>query len=405
MLARTNMALVGAALLALLCTGPANADLSDLPVGHLKIKDGQNGTINVEARCVPLQSLIEEMCRRLGKQPLFESPCLVYSSVYRPDVFHAPDQWLDLMEGDGVHCILDKNRCTVRSLGQLTGYHVNLPEEMIRTVLPLPIPEAVTPKEGITGSVFVYAGTYVRAPYLVECRVEPDKSWRLTVNGIVVRTIPPRKQPAKPKDVQLPPSGQFEDRMDLMRYVDRVVYPRALAEGLGQSGALNAVKEFLKTQSVVEEVLEEKNKDTYRGRVKHFASGPLQIIMKGFPGEAECVFSSDYDFKNGLVPNARIVDLPDDALAKRNADEFTQMFRGGNVVFCYAAGGRGCFPGETYAARLIKALDAARALPLLQAECILGEVVTDRLTARYMAVRLLPDCPEFRTALEALVRR
>jgi hypothetical protein len=205
----------------------AYADLQVLPLGHLKITDGEGGKINVEARCVPTRELILAICEKGHLKATFQSECHTFSSVWFPNRFDSPEVWLLIVGNPGVYCRVRGDECTVINTKDL-GYDTSLSESALEESVVSPI-QAATPAQGIDSGLFFFCGYPISPPYAVKYIKDDGKGiGNILINGISVKKkripqVPPRTLP------ELPSSGQLESVEDLCTYVSKTKYPQLLS--------------------------------------------------------------------------------------------------------------------------------------------------------------------------------
>ena len=242
------------------------------------------------------------------------------------------------------------------------------------------------PRNGITKGLFIYRGRLIPPPYEVKADVNQDGITEILVNDVPVRRIPP----APPADFgpipELPASGQFQEWEQLARYVMFRLYPSFVAEA-GPARARQAVIAFLKSQDFLDSIVD--------------PGGEITAYIT-YNGERQLrkVFPINYDYETGQLTRTRRQRTASQK-AETLLQSLEQSLRHGNVV---VRGRTGLveFGGIEMLRTFSKAMSLAKDLPLLQAECVLAEVVEDRCVARELAANLGPDYGMLLAAVQRL---
>lgn len=383
--------------LCLIVNVPASADLRrDLPIGYQEITEVSPGQYRVLARCVQTSALLESVAEKTGKPLVFDVPCNTYVSILHPKKIASLESWLDYIAGMGgsLHCRLrDDGAWHVFQLSINPVYKPELSEtEVINTyrsnMRPSPGASSGIPR----GLVFHY-GVLLLPPYSISPISNDSGETDITINGVSVRWISkaaPRNQ--KREAPEFPSSGQFEDTQQLCDYVTLRLYPEFLSSASPEE-ARDAVIEFLKTQLLVEVVLTDEPLGTVN----------IEVQFRGQPWRSD-IFPVNYDYDLGCIQSVdEDTTVGSHEIIQSSVNQITSLLSK-DVLLFYSKTGQLVMPGGL-AAQLAECMKIARDLPLLQAECILEELVEDRALARDLAVNLSGNYGEAIAQVEAVQRR
>jgi len=377
--------------IALYCSAQASDGLSELPVGHLKITQGVGGNINVQARCVPTKELLETLAGRMGMPIVFEKPCHTYVSIWFPHKQSPPEQWMDFIAGFGgeTNCVNKDGVWRVYSLALSPRYDCSLTEGHIRQRFRgRKIHPPRPPASGVFGGLLLLKGRFIPGPYQIKYTVGTNSACYVTVNGLEVRSIPP---PPPPRDMStvpdLPESGQFTDRESLRMYIIFRLYRNLLTESTPRE-ALAQVAEFLDGQDIVERVLNH--------------AFPVYVQFKhAKPGSS--IFPVNYDPETGQVISRS---GPSGPAATEQVERYVHSLEerlSTPTVLVRSGGVQVGFASPQVIMRFAEVISVAKHLPLLQAECLLAEIVEDRALSRELAANLGPDYAALEAALAAML--
>jgi len=205
----------------------ATASVASFPIGHLKVDAMEDGTFNVEARCVPIKDIIDEIARKTGRTVVYDCDVHTYGSINARGVFRDAE---DLQVFPALTIIDEDEGKTWRiKADPQSTYNPALTEQQILDSY-TPI-QPVTPAKGTPGTIdsgiFVFNGQYVPRPYKFETKVISDTEIHSTINGLlVVLHHSPKPEPLP----VLPESGQFDDWESLQESVTYVLVPQFVAQ-------------------------------------------------------------------------------------------------------------------------------------------------------------------------------
>jgi hypothetical protein len=376
MLAR-GCTFVFAALLAYVAGPHAWAGFADLPIGHLKVTPGEGGKINVEARCFPTQSLIETLATTAGAAVTFDKPSLTYVTVWRPERFEPPEFWIKLVAVLSGQFQAREEKGTWRVYSPLDPdppYDPSLsqPQILSRYGGRSPTTVVASGSNSIDSGLYILDGIPVPSPYLVIVQEDPDGSRHILLNGMVIRTIPPKIQGIHNVPA-LPGSGQFAEINDLCRYVAFDLYPRKLAETGSPAEAVAAAVRFAKTQQIVESVLDERK--------------PVYLRFRGLSASLS-LFGLNYDFDRGtIIGMGTSAGEPQTHQAGPIKEDIEHALQNGSVIVD-SDFGQVTLSGQHALQEFRDLLNLAAPLSVHEAECVLSELIEDRAMSRELAANL-----------------
>lgn len=375
-------------LLCLIVTVPANADLRrDLPLGYQEITEVSPGQYRVLARCVETSALLKAVAEKTGKPLVFDIPCNTYVSILHPDKIAPPESWLDYIAtlGASLECRLkDDGAWHLYQLSINPAFEPQLSETQILNQLRAEVSPSPGSSGGIQrGAVFCY-GVFVSAPYSITSISSRDGDVSVAINDVSVRKFSTETTAAPPEGhimPEFPSSGQFEQERGLKDFVARRLYPEYLATSTPQEARL-AVMEFLRTQQLVEAVYDRED------------PGDMNIMVR-FRDKSwnSLLFPENYDYQLGSFRGRRKEDETSSSNVVRSSlDNLSSLLIQDNIIF-FSQTGQLVMPASM-AASLVEFMEVARDLPLLEAECVLAELVEDRVLARELAANLTGNYDE-----------
>lgn len=364
---------------------PASSEeFSDLPMGHLEIAEGDNGTIKVLARCVAAQPLLEDLAKRAGVTLEQPRPIQAYVSVgTRPrDLqFAEPFEWIDRVAYDV--CLRakkgDGNVVTLEMIAALYYDPFLIEEEVIAKYRTEISPQ--TPAEGIMTGLVIIDGHLIRPPYAIAWEKSGEYDAQITVNGVPWFTeygVGPLDWTVAP---DLPPSGQFDNLDHLRYYVSDRLYPRLLKTHNGDVAKTKAdANAFINTQLIAKDLPIED--PTGRPKLKRDCG-----LFDIYPG--------NFEFSTGTcrLPNTRTPDLEE---TTRNTIARMRASLGRARILVGVSGrepaSHGPLPQDASHEML-----AMTPLSTLQRECLLTDTLGGRTrsNARVLAVNLLTEDYDF----------
>ena len=370
-------------LIALICgccclnayASPAEQSISELPIGYLHIAKCDGGAFHIQARCVPARGLIEATAKALSLSVVFDEPVRHYVTVDKRITGGSPQKTMaHMIRITGMGFREEETVWHVCGLPLRPARSLAVDNTLTETELESKYGKAISPKAaaaGITGgAVLVADGHLIAPPYTVEGQDVGNSEYKLLVNGVVVQRVEDPDTQAVKISPQ-PTSGQYPDRDSLRRHVTHELYPRLLAE-FGDTEARNKVLEFLKSQKIVEAVVDADCRE-------------IKVRFSGQKYPAQ-VFPSNFDFERGQVLGGP---PPPTGEMHRNlvAQWERRLALPGNVVMC-------CpdsvveLRREVFL-RVLKTLSENTTLSVAQRICIWAEV-TDRVHASFLAVNFAP---------------
>jgi hypothetical protein len=268
-----------------------SADITQLPIGYLKASDDSNGTVTVEARCVPAKEIIEAAAKQSDLAVTFEVPVFHYASVACKTFSPKEGESLGaVIRSVGLKASQDKQGWHVwgtRSPGGRESEIYKLsPEEILSQYKHVVEPK--TPNDGISnGSILIYNGHFVPPPYQVVASIHP-KTIDVSINGLEISHLRnPEKEvayspsPVEPRD--------FPTKDSLIKYALHSLYP-LLLHNHPPKECVTQVVEFLKKQPLVLDVVNPEGKDPHG----------IAVVFKDFPDIPFPLFPGNYDFDTGF---------------------------------------------------------------------------------------------------------
>lgn len=382
MIARKIQVAVSLLVLAMVASGFAKADLADLPIGHLKITDGPDGKINVEARCVPTKDLIAAICAKAALTPVFSVECKTYDSVWFPNGSMHPVEWFTLLSNPGIACLIKDSTCEVRA-AQPEQYDSTLEDgEILRNAGKQP--EAVNKKKGIRRGLIFVNGVLIRPPYSMKVKEDENHNARIFLNNLTMEVFSELPRTVA-EAAALPASGQFEHYSATLIYVCRKLYPALRKKGLSKEDAVQEVCKFLRQQNIVDRVT---TNETLNPMVL-FKDNPLHAPTSAF--------DPDYDFENG-PPQKRDGPSPPIVQARSEAERLRKMLANNECVI--VAKDIRIHPTPSDLRQLTARVNMARGFSIVKLECLLAEVLGgQKEIARQMAVAASRDSDAFINAI------
>ncbi len=366
-------------LLFVLLTHTAFADLRrDLPIGYQEITEVEKGKYRVLARCIETRKLLEAVAEKTGKPVVFDEPCKTYVSILHPSKIASPESWMDYiatMSRSGSCTLRDDGVWHVRSLSINPVFEPGLTEQEVIEKYRRDVPPRPKSPSGIEEGLVFYHGVLLPPPYNVAWRMSDEGYAEVTINGVAIKRLSPPPPIGKNREIpEIPPSGQCEDERQLHDYVAYRLYPDLLLT-MSPDKAREAVISFLETQSLVESVVEDMD------------FGPnIAVRFRGKNWMSE-IFPENYDYNLGNITGQRVDNGPSlESAAASSATALASQLSKEEISF-YAKTGTVSMIGDG-SGLLVDAFTTARDLPLLQAECVLSEAVSDRVLARELAANL-----------------
>ncbi len=365
-----------------LAVGTAYADLRrDLPIGHLEITAVSDGNYRVLARCVETKELLERVAEQTGRPIVFDVPCNTFVSILHPTRVASLESWMDYIAGFGgsLHCKLQEDG--VWHVYQLSLHPTYAPElsEADLSNWVRQVPRVAPPANGgIDNGLVFLNGELLSPPYSVTVARGEGGGNSVVVNGVPVQTFSrPKPQLAERTVPTLPETGQFASKKELRDYVVYGLYPESLSTS-SEEISRNTVVDFLSTQSIIAEVVADKP-ELYGKNISVRYQG-----LTTFSG----VFPENYDYATGRVWAPQETGEDSEAAAEdtKKVEEMKSLLSDGCVVF-FGQSGQTLFRGEA-SKQLAESMRVASSQSILRAECILAEIVEDRVLARELAVGL-----------------
>jgi hypothetical protein len=391
---RASVASLG--LLCVLLAHTAFADLRrDLPIGYQEITEVEKGKYRVLARCIETRKLLEAVAEKTGKPVVFDESCNTYVSILHPSKIASPESWMDYiatMSGSENCTLRDDGVWHVRSLSINPVFEPGLTEQEVIEKYRRDVPPRPNAPSGIEEGLVFYHGVLLPPPYDVAWRISDEGYAEVTINGVGIKKLSPKPPIGENRKIpEIPPSGQFEDRKQLRDYVVYRLYPDLLPS-MSPDKAREAVISFLETQSLVESVVEDMD---FRPNIA--------VRFKG-ENSMSVIFPVNYDFNLGNITRQPADNGPSlESAAASSATTLASQLTKEKISF-YATTGTLSMIGDG-SGLLVDTLKTARDLPLLQAECVLSEVVEDRVMARELAANLSGNFDAAISYIEAIRQR
>lgn len=366
--------------LSAVCPGWAEDD-AGLFVSSLAIQERSDGAIQVKARCVQAQELLDQLAKRAGKTVQLPGALLNYVSLDAGGTWEPAEWWLSRLLD---RCLCNMDRCNDPVWkGTFTSYDPSLDEAAVKRLHASAAPAQVKRGQGGKGGVLAN-GRYVTPPYQVSFERTSKTTGQVCLNGLVMKEL---KQDAAPtRDpwgtvCELPESGQFVSAHDLLGYVCNTLYPAELAKG-GQDKAREQVIQFLGSQDIVERIV-------YPESLESLAAS----FSRDFRGYLT-VFPADYDFAKGrLRPSAPRPEKRQtlEERGRKEADALADAIKGPYLHVLCGTDAQFTVTKPEVLSRIADVCSQATALGPLKAECLLVECGFDPIMARSVAANLDTD--------------
>jgi hypothetical protein len=384
----------------LLCLTASAEFGSDLPIGYQEITDVGDGNYRVVARCVETRALLEAIAAKTGKPIVFDQPCNTYVSILLPDKVAPPEKWLDYVAAKGgyLHCELKADGAWhVFALSRNPEYQPALTEQEVLKEFRVDLHAESDVLSGIREGLVFCRGALIAPPYEVTWQLTGEGRADVAINGVTVEQvfIPVISTSTSTSTLdevpELPASGQFEEYDDLDRYLAFRLYPSLLA-AMSPQQAREAVKAFIETQQIVEEIVDEQQQDEQQ-RVGGFVVRLVDFTPLVF------LFPANYDYDTGKTRQPKYPGDTLDEVAARSAAAIESSLSDDRILI-YGDGMSMLRRGD--AARFADGLKLARDLPLAQAECLIREVVSSPRQSRRLVANLSGSYDRAVDLLEAL---
>ncbi|MFA6242100.1 MAG: hypothetical protein WC655_14290 [Candidatus Hydrogenedentales bacterium] len=253
-------------------------------------------------------------------------------------------------------------------------------KEVVRQFRQEPIPSAQGTPIAASGA-YCYRGRFISSPYDIRTERDSKGAYHVMLNGISVEKIAPRPARGTFPVPNLPSNGQFKNQEDLRNYICHRLYPEQLAQGVSQELACKAVIDFLGTQKIVTALVPD-------------ATNPeniqFQIVNAPFYAQPTCPFPDNYDFKTGkLIGMSEGPPLTEEQSADNSAARLESRLKSGETIIVGTAGVEVSLQPAS-ARQLGELARQAAKLSVLQAECVLTELIGDRSVARELAANMTP---------------
>ncbi len=375
------------------------ADVRSLPIGHLKVTVGENGKINVEARCVPTKDIINEIARQTGRTVVYDCDVQTYASIYRPDSWSDAVWWAsNINVSPGARIEEEGNIWHVKA--EISpNYDPALTEADVIESCTTSVPPMVSAKgtdETLDTGILVYKGHYIPGPYFLGTETPDDYHSNVTINGLVVASFdrtPPEPKPEQPLPA-LPESGQFEDKNSLSRYLSYVLLPQ-LVDKYGPETAKEKIRDFLKTQRIVSRILSDE---------VSIYDPVIVITYIDKPDIPADPIIGPMDINTGRpLKDNMSVNITAKEMAQTQLDFYRQNLGEPEVLMIQENGVQGGVASYMNLKWLLDAVVSGSGLSILQSECLLNELFGgDRTYARAMAVNIRENSEAFIDKLQAL---
>ncbi len=363
------------------CGAALASSVPSFPIGHLKVDVGEDGTFSVEARCVPIKDIIDEIARKTGRTVVYDCDVHAYGSITARGAFRDADDLSSQLLAFPALTIIDEDEgrtWRIKADPQSKYNPALMEQQILDSYTPI---QPVTPAKGTPGTIdsgiFVYNGQYVPGPYKFETKVLND-TVSLFVNGLLLASGSNKvitKQ--KPLPV-LPESGQFDDCESLQEYVTFVLVPQFVAQ-YGPDATRGKIRDFLATQQKVTIIEEREEGSLFPGQffIK-WDNAPWQttVIITGFDPQTR-------KHTTGMTS------VPIEETAQQYLEMHQSLLEMPGLVIFDKHDDRGISSSDTLN-ELLEVLVEGQQLSLLQTECLIAEVMGDssRVTARNMALSL-----------------
>lgn len=390
-------ACIGLAVFACASFSDLIADLSDLPIGHFKISERADGTINVEARCVGTTQILEALAQRTGKKIIFNKPCHTYTSFWNPKKWSPVEEWLDyiacLSSDSMLVCRLENAEWKVSGLDKAV-YDAALSVEEILARYKKPIEAVAESTDGIRTGGLILEGVFIKPPYeIAEFDGGKNRS-SVLVNGRQWTECGSSEASFARQKPSLPDSGQIKTADELWSYVNCTLYPQLLNSGMIKNQALRGVVVFLRSQKMVDTVSFYADDP---GDRKFTPDSPILVKLKGQKTEIS-IFFGNLDINTGQLRDWGGATRTSSEHAREIADDLKRHLQANHLVIRASNGSMVTLRGRQLE-KLIENIKLAQSQSVAIAECLVSEVIEVRLISREIAANLsgLP-----RTAIETL---
>jgi len=373
-------------LVAFLFTGEGVAVLTDLPIGHFKLNERPDGTINVEARCVETTQILETLAQRTSKPIVFDKPCNTFTSFWNPKKWSPAEEWLDYIAGLSSNGILvcrsTNGKWKVSGLDRPGVFDPGLSGSEILARYKKAEVVATKSSDGIQSGALFLNGLFIEPPYKITTLDGGTGKSKVLVNGLLWTECSGFQVPRAEEQPSLPSSGQFAKGATLQDYVNRTLYPNLLAEGKTEEEAFREVAVFLRGQSIVDTVyLKEEDPGN-----RMFRIGPVLVKLKGHP-MGTSVFDANLDLHTGVLGTGPAVNRTSLEHATEIADDLSKRLQARHLVIRGSNGALAVLKGGA-ANEFTNRLDDARSQRVEVAESLISETIDDRLIAREIAANL-----------------
>ena len=336
------------------------------------VTPGSGGTVNVLAQYAPVEEVLAAIARAEGSRAEFPEHLRSLVTLSDDSAFKTPEQWIsNITTGlnltspcDGAtrrfsRMFPDRYDPTLTASEILARYRSNK--------------DPATPTGGVQGRILLLYGQYIAPPYGVTI-TEESEAYRVDVNGIEVRSVPKAKKvedPPLPADM----SGvQLRSIEELYRYTYRVLYP-SLRKSMDVESALEETARFLRSQEVVVDVAVTDEHPRIWMTLAGREHRPL----------AKSAFPENYDLDTATVTGEQGV--PPQERAELEAENLRKMLsRPGLIV--HGTNGKMIMPGLSHLQELAEIMQQANELGVLELECELMSMVTNRQVAREVAANV-----------------
>lgn len=339
-------------------------ELSDLPIGHLAVTVKNNGKINVEARCVPTQAIINAICEKVGLISKFEKEIYSYDSIYIPNLYDEYSAWFRMLRNEALLWNINGNICEVNLKCDDPISDVTIKQELLNNVI-CPINKNNT-HNGVMGIIFV-DGRIMYPPYKIdmEC-IDNDDKIQIIINDIVVD-----EYSDKYNKQQVNRNVEYYE--DLCRYIYDVYYPRLRQNKIDIDKSLSEVKNYLKKDNKVKDVIHNVN----RGR--------LEILFDDeyFGDEYYPVFPQNYDYEIGkIVPLENLKSQKE--MAENKMQKIFYNINKRNIIFNYKSH---CVILEREKCKeTLEVYKKYSDKGIYEIECLLNEITKTRKISRPLAL-------------------
>ena len=353
------------------------AEDKELSLGYLAVTEVEGGNLQVLARCVETRRVLEEIAKHTGASVVFDTPCNTYVSQVNSQQLFTPEKWMSFIASHGAElsCLKKEDgKWHIYQISLKPQYDASLSETEIVSQFKTDITPTPPKRGGIVKGLVFFHGKMIPPPYLLSTEKTSDEQ-RIIINNITVsKMMIPHENPITRAIPPLPIDGQFTDYVSLMEYISFTFYPQLLKEKSPEE-ARSKVKEFLSKQHFVKEI---QDRDLN-----------IAISYQGnnavFPTTA-AIFPLNYDFTTG-----KIRDSYSEGNLERQINATIKGINAAfdtNTMFFWGRRAQLTFNDVSRTNMFISTLKKVNRLSVLQSECLLSEIVNDRLVARELAVNL-----------------